>query len=391
MLTSRGWGLTGAVAALGTAVALLGYAELAIPAAAGAFALLLGAASVWRRPDVTAALRLSPPRVHRGTAATAHVGLRNQGRRSPTLQVRIGHDGHELSAGVPALGRDEQYEAGVSLPTRRRGIHRIGPVRLHQGDQFGLWRRVSALPHTAVLQVLPAVVPVSLPPAMSSAAADGPTRENSPEGGNTFHALREYVPGDDLRFVHWKASARGTAGLRVRRYVDPVPLTVTVLLDLYRPAFAAPEDAEAAIDLAASILVAATRRGREFRLLTTCAVPVPPATGPGRHLDVLTLARLHDEPRAIQEPAGLVPSAPGRGSGVITVLTGGRDEDQPETISSVAVRYQRAIVVRVDSRRVRETAPAAMPRLTVLHAADLLDAARLWSRAVSVAGRRGAP
>ncbi|WP_157411323.1 DUF58 domain-containing protein [Actinoplanes rectilineatus] len=389
----RGCGLLAGVAALVALIMLLGYRELAVPAVAAAAAIISGAATIWRRPRVEITRRVVPVRVHRGGEAHAEIEVRAVGRRCPAFQVRFEVGRTPVRADVPALGRKSRYVTAVGLPTAQRGVHVVGAVTIHQEDRFGLWRRdttISVAPET--LRVMPAVVLAPVPPATTAAAAEGPTRENSPEGGNTFHALREYVPGDDLRYVHWRASARSAAGLRVRRYVDPVPLTVTVLLDLYRGAYASPADAETAIEVAASVLMAAVQHRREALLLTTTATPAPGGSslpGSGGFLDLLTVARLHDDPRRIQAP-GLIQGPRAGHSGLVTVLTGTR-EAPPEVLTGLIARYQRAVVLRLKSGPAGERAEIpswpSSTRMTVADAASVPDALRLWARALS-AGRQ---
>ena len=51
-----------------------------------------------------------------------------------------------------------------------------------------------------------------------------------------FHALREYVPGDDLRHIHWRSSAKvmassGESSLLVRQYLDTRRSHATIVVD----------------------------------------------------------------------------------------------------------------------------------------------------------------
>ena len=52
-------------------------------------------------------------------------------------------------------------------------------------------------------------------------------------GAMDLRALRPYVPGDELRHLHWKATAR-TGQLMVREYVDPAQPWCVVVLDTRR-------------------------------------------------------------------------------------------------------------------------------------------------------------
>ena len=93
-----------------------------------------------------------------------------------------------------------------------------------------------------------------------------------------FHTLREYVPGDDLRHVHWKSSAR-TGSLMVRQYVDTDIPELTVVLDVARTAYDPDGDGfEAACEAAASIIEAFHRQGFSVRLMTSGGTSV--ASGP---------------------------------------------------------------------------------------------------------------
>ena len=106
--------------------------------------------------------------------------------------------------------------------------------------------------------------------------------------GTDFHGVREYQPGDELRHVHWRTTAR-TGTLSVAEYEQGASRDAVIALDLSRAAYArlgaASEDAlEAAVTMAVSLCDFLLRQGHAVRLLTPGDAddPAPPAAGPAQ-------------------------------------------------------------------------------------------------------------
>ena len=76
-----------------------------------------------------------------------------------------------------------------------------------------------------------------------------------------FHALREYVPGDDRRFIHWRSSAK-TGTFMVRQFEETRRSRLMVLLDLDAGAYADDAEFELAVSAAASVGARAIRDAR---------------------------------------------------------------------------------------------------------------------------------
>jgi uncharacterized protein (DUF58 family) len=91
----------------------------------------------------------------------------------------------------------------------QRGVHEFGPVELSSGDMFGFRRQQSQLRQTDRIIVYPRVVPVT---AVGIASAqpfgDASMRRKVSEDPLRIMGVRAYVPGDNPRFLHWKATAR---------------------------------------------------------------------------------------------------------------------------------------------------------------------------------------
>ncbi|MCX7597545.1 MAG: DUF58 domain-containing protein [Armatimonadetes bacterium] len=120
---------------------------------------------------------------------------------------------------------------------RRRGYFRLGPVLAETGDYFGLLRRFMARPPVAYLTVYPRLVPVgrTLVPTsrplgevrVARAVVEDPGR---PAG------VREYLRGDPLRRIHWKATAH-TGRLHSRIYEFTRLQGANLILDFHRDAW----------------------------------------------------------------------------------------------------------------------------------------------------------
>ncbi len=73
-------------------------------------------------------------------------------------------------------------------------------------------------------------------------------------------------PGDDLRHVHWRSSAKADT-LQVRQYQDTRRSHLTVVIDDDRHSYSDPEDFETTVSAAASIATRAHRDGVDLSML----------------------------------------------------------------------------------------------------------------------------
>lgn len=272
MLTRQGWmvGLGGI--ALVVAGRLFGVYELFVFGTALVALLVITAVVVGvTRLDLEVAREVHPPMVHAGAPSRVDLCVRNRGRRrTPVLRLRdevSGTRGARLLLGP--LRRDETARAAYRLPTERRGILTIGPLDVVLGDPFGLTE--VALPGAGIseLTVFPHIdhiVPV--PHTTSDDPHGGADHPNTlGRSGEDFYALRHYVVGDDLRRVHWPATAHHDE-LMVRQDELPWQGRATVLVDV-RAATTTPESLELGISAAASIVTASWRREDLVRLVST--------------------------------------------------------------------------------------------------------------------------
>ncbi|HEX2039492.1 MAG TPA: DUF58 domain-containing protein [Acidimicrobiales bacterium] len=273
MLTRRGWMIAVGSLVLSGIGRVLGLDEL-FGMAAAALALCVAAVLYVRftRFQLEATRELRPPRVHAGTASRVELSVRNLAfRRSPVLTARDPFDGGRRWARLllAPLAPGETARAAYRLPTERRGIFDLGPLELQLNDPFGLAQTSLEAAPVTKLTVYPHaddIEPVPLSQGNDPhAGADHATALS--HAGEDFYALRDYQEGDDLRRVHWGATAK-LDELMIRQEEMPWQGRATVLLDL-REGVHTPESLEIAVSAAASVARSCWKRRSLVRLLTT--------------------------------------------------------------------------------------------------------------------------
>ncbi|TPW72297.1 DUF58 domain-containing protein [Schumannella sp. 10F1B-5-1] len=231
---------------------------------AGVAALLLSLVGLLTvrltRPKLTVTREFSPPIVSAGTPVRVVLGIANAGARStPPGEWNDSLPWHESQRPqpLPALGSTmEQVAAGAGsgrraraiafeyeLHPEQRGVYPVGPLAVEHRDPFGMARSVTAQGGRDDLVVVPELV--SLPPgALSTAEAEGNALlvQRRVTGNDDDLTTREYRPGDALRRVHWRASARH-GELMVRQEEQRSYPKVRLLLDTRRDGYsdAAPD------------------------------------------------------------------------------------------------------------------------------------------------------
>jgi uncharacterized protein (DUF58 family) len=177
-----------------------------------------------------------------------------------------------------SLARYERVRTRHQLVATKRGYYRFGPAKLESGDLFGLYQSRREEAHAGIaLVVYPRAVDLQgffLPSARPVGDARSNVRlwpdQNRPNG------VREYVPGDPVKGIDWKATAR-LGQLQVRTYDPTVSQFVVIMLeaatterpwDGYLPGVL-----EASVTAAASIAVRAADLGYQVGLVTNGVPP----------------------------------------------------------------------------------------------------------------------
>lgn len=379
MLTGRGRGVLAASGVLYGLGVALGYVELLVLATGGVLAVVVGAGWMLRNPALAVERRLEPARVERGTPARAVVTFTNTGRLASSAVTAVDVAGRRrLPVAVTRLAPGASAVAEYALPTDRRMAVDVGPIAVTREDPLALWRRVRSAGDVRRLWVHPVARPLLALPPGRTRSLDG-TTDHVPHGSITFHALREYVPGDDLRLVHWRSFAR-TRTLLVRENVDASIPRLTLLVDDRAGIFDA-DGFEDAMDVAASVVAAAARSGFPIRLVTAGGRSVA-GGGKGAAGAALldTLAEL--EPEAGANLRSLVARLTLEGhSDTLVAVSGRPTPDDLGAFGALARRYDDAVVVLVGRGTDALPVPGGLDAL-LLRAETADEAVSRWNRSL---------
>ena len=304
-LTTRGRCLVGSGAAVLLLGILLGEQAL-VQLAVFVLGLPVISALVVARERFRLASRrtLTPARLPRGETASVVLEVSNADSRPGGLWVLteqvprdLGRSPHFVIDRLPGGGT---AVLGYRVHGERRGRHPLGPLRLRLVDPFGLVERSAVGTDTAALLVVPRVRPLGAegPAGGQGGGGEGARRTIAVHGEDDV-STREYRYGDDLRKVHWRATAR-TGQLMVRLEERPWRAQATLLLDtrsrahLLAPRHAPlprpgpdgddrppPDSVEWLIEAAASIGTTLAQRGAVLRAVTDAGELVP-TSGRGR-------------------------------------------------------------------------------------------------------------
>lgn len=274
-LTGRGWWFL----ASGLAVAAVGLLQRWTPVVQfGALVALLplAAALLTRGPRAGLVLHreLSSRELACGDQLSVTVGVRGRFPRGHSLLVEdlapaaLGGPHRFAINGMSGQGLSRSY---YRLRVGVRGVHHVGPMRIHVIDRFGMVHRVVTTGGRDEVVVHPPVIRLN-PQPLAGASVGAGSGHLGARGAATDDVIpREYHPGDEVRRMDWKASAR-TGGLMVRSEENPWRAAVTVVVDLQEADHRGVEpesSADASLSMAASIGCLALENGWDLTVLTT--------------------------------------------------------------------------------------------------------------------------
>lgn len=233
--------------------------------------LLLVFAAVWLlgRTAYEVTFDLQRMRVVAGETASGRLLITNRARRAlfPTrIEMTVGKGRAHFA--LPTLARDESHEELFDIPTRRRGVITVGPVSSVRADPIALLRRTQTWAESVDLYVHPVTVPLADDHTGFIRDIEGVTTQDLSSSDVSFHALREYQPGDDRRSIHWRTTAR-VGRLMVRQFEETRRAHLLVLLPTHPDDYPAETDLESAVSIAGSLARHAFATEREVSIHTS--------------------------------------------------------------------------------------------------------------------------
>lgn len=255
---------------------LAGYPAYAVLGAwIGLCALLVAVdVALAASPRSVTVSRRVPARVRIGEPVPVSVAVHNHGTKPLHALLR---DAWQPTAGAPSdrqhlvVPPGERGRVAVPLLPRRRGELASEFVMIRSRGPLGIAGRQARHSVRGAIRVLPAFSSRKhLPSRLARLRElDGNTSIQVRGQGTEFDSLREYVRGDDVRSIDWRATARaGTTMLRTWR--PERDRHVVIIIDTGRTAAARVGDGtrvDAALEAALLLAALASRAGDHVHLL----------------------------------------------------------------------------------------------------------------------------
>ena len=309
VITPLGWAMAVIVPVALVLGYTLGLIELVVIGFACAVLIVIAVIYLVGRTALEISLTIPHSRVVVGERATGQIVVTNPLRRRAlgvTVEIPIGEGLIEIV--VPGLRRGASFSQEFTVPTTRRGVVPVGPARTVRADPVGLVRRELVWTGVTELFVHPRTIGI---PSMSTGfirdLEGNPTRDLS-ASDVSFHALREYLPGDERRHIHWRSTAR-TGRYMVRQFEETRRSHLVIALSLATSDYTSDDEFEMAVSVAGSlgsraildartVSVVASERTPDFAKRKIYAV---------KPLSTLSRSRLLDDLAVVEQAEAALP------------------------------------------------------------------------------------
>ena len=357
-----GWSVLAAAILLWATGQAFGWQEAKAAAIAAFVMFVIAVAFVLGRSSYGVVLDLARTRVAVGDSAVGSIAVSNTSAR-PLLPA--------------ALEPQQVHEDLFTIPTARRAVIVVGPVRSVRADPLHLLRRQVLWTEPEDLFVHPRTVALAGSAAGFIRDLEGMPTTDLSSADVSFHALRDYVPGDDRRHIHWKTTAR-TNKLMVRQFEETRRAHLAISLSINTDEYASETEFEMAIS-AASIGRQAIREQRELDVLTQKG-PLRCETGRNLLDDMTRIVGAPMRRTAVDLARTLADTVP-NASVVFFVVGSNVTATQLRSAAASVPPGVRSLAVRVEAGA--SPTRANIADLTVLTLGDLTDLASVLRKAAA--------
>lgn len=273
VVTALGWVMVAVIPAAFIAGYTFGWLELVVVGWACVVLAVIATIYLIGRSPFEVSLTLPHRRVVVADPAQGAVTLHNPtGRRLLGLKIEIPVGVGLAELAMPSLRAGASFTNEFAIPTLRRGVITVGPVSTVRADPIGLVRRELIWTAAEDLVVHPRTIGVPSTSTGLIRDLEGATTRDLTSSDVAFHALREYQPGDDRRYIHWKSTAK-TGTYMVRQFEQTRRSHLVVALSLATSDYATEEEFELGVSVAGSLGVRAIRDGRTVSVVVSTVTP----------------------------------------------------------------------------------------------------------------------
>jgi uncharacterized protein (DUF58 family) len=254
-----GWTVMALAVAAWITGMLLGWQEVATAGLVLAIVVVICALFLIGRTEYDVSLDLARTRVVVGERAIGALTLHNRGSHAilpSRVVLPVGAGRGEFS--IQRLAPGAEVEELFAIPTQRRGVVEVGPVSVVRGDPLGLFERARHRDEPVNLYVHPRTTLFGGQSLGFLRDLEGLPAADLSRDDVSFHALLEYQPGDDLRHVHWRSTAR-TGIMMVRQFEETRRSHFVIGLSTSPREYRSEDDFELAVSVAGSIGLRALR------------------------------------------------------------------------------------------------------------------------------------
>ena len=204
-----------------------------------------------------------PEHIFAGQQVRTLVELQNEKLTLPSFSLRVEAVRGKNSSNAamletpiyfPYVPKHARVQQNVPMTFPRRGVYRQEAFRIVTRFPFGFLQKARRMDLKSEALVYPSVEPTrdffEILPGMQGAL------ESLAKGrGQDLYALRDYLPRDSSRHVHWKVSAR-LGSLMVREFTREDDCRVVLVLDPHMPASLDAKEADARFERAVTMCAA---------------------------------------------------------------------------------------------------------------------------------------